>query len=150
MKNSVRFCLLSLFAIVTVSLSNAQNNYTLNPLTSFGSRGDGSIQPGDSIGVLTLDSAFNQRGLACDPITTNLVWVDTHSGSGGSSYVTGNVYVVDGLLGTPATPSTLLTNGINGGSYADTGAAIADDGVVFVCNQTPVSTNIIFKIYRWQ
>jgi hypothetical protein len=54
MKTFVRFliCLLFLF---TVCISNAQTTFTLNSLFNFGStatpyRGDGSIQPGDTLG----------------------------------------------------------------------------------------------------
>src|SRR5438046_5907374 len=140
----------SLCVLVTLSafLANAQNNYTLNPLITFGPHADGSIQPGDSVGVLTLDNAFNQRGLSCDPLTTNLVFVDTHSGSGGSTNVQGGIYVLD-TFGGAASPATLLTNTILGGNYADVAVAIADDGVVYVCNQVSVSTNNAFKIYRY-
>src|SRR5438105_4035559 len=99
MKTSLRTSLTAILLTLSVSLVNAQNNYTLNPLTSFGGNGDGSIRPGQSIGVLTLDADFNQRGLACDPLTTNLVLVDTHSGSAGSTNVLGNIYVVDGAAG---------------------------------------------------
>src|SRR5262249_54447798 len=42
------------------------------------------------------------------------------------------------------------TNGISGGSWFDIPVQIADDGVVFVCNQVNVSSNNAFKIYRYQ
>ena len=50
MKTSVRFCVFFIF-IAFVFSTTAQTTYTLNPLTSFGVRGDGSIQPGDAIGI---------------------------------------------------------------------------------------------------
>src|SRR5437016_4436149 len=134
MKNSPYSRLVSLFAILTIAVSAAHaNNFTLNPLIAFGSHGDGSIRTNDTIGALTIDANFNQRGLSCDPITGNLVLVDTHSGSGGGTNVNGGIYVLDGAFGSAATPATLSTNGILGGSYADVPVAIADDGVVFVC-----------------
>src|SRR5438874_13163407 len=138
MATHVRLSRLPLVPAEFLPIANAQNHYTLNSRTSFGGNGAGSVPPGDSIGLLTFDTGFNQRGIACYPLTTNLVIVDTHSGSGGSSVVTGNVYVVDGLFGTTATPSTLATNGISGGNYADVGAVIADDGVVYIANQVNV------------
>src|SRR5258706_408284 len=150
MKIFPRYSLLVLLAIA--SIAHAQNNYTLNPLITFGGHGDGSVRPGDSIGLLTLDNGFNQRGLACDPITTNLVFVDTHSGSGGGPSGSNGVYVIDGAFGGAASPATLSTNGMTGGSWIDVPVAIANDGVVFVCNQVNVSTNTTtpFKIYRYQ
>jgi len=94
MKNSVRFCLLSLLALLTFP-DNAQ---TITPsiFTSFGRR-DGSLRPpNDTIGVLTLDSLFKTRLHAIPH--TNLVLVDAHSGAGGVSGSNG-VYVIDGTTG---------------------------------------------------
>ena len=145
------------FSIILVFLVSAfatfgQNITTLDPLTSFGLHSDGSIQPNDTTWV---DTSFNQRGMAVDPVTGNLVYVDTRSGSGGSTNVQGAIYILDGTYGTnllDATglnPFTLATNGIQGGNYADAAAAVAADGVVFVCNQVNSSTAAPFTIYRW-
>ena len=96
-------------------------------------------------------NGFNMRGLTYDPVSGSLVYVDTHSGSGGSITLMPNagVYILDSTNGTVIT--TLNTNGIVGGAYTHVGAAVADDGVVYVCNQVPVSTNSStpFKMYRW-
>src|SRR6266550_9081383 len=84
----------------------AQTTWTLNPLTAFGTRGDGSIQPGDSIGTSPLTgnnilisapgvtnawqpgetvqdqrlmgstNGFNMRGLTYDSVSGNLIFVD--------------------------------------------------------------------------
>src|SRR6266542_2965363 len=92
----------------------AQTTWTLSPLTSFGTRGDGSIQPGDAMGTSPLTgfnvlvsaptvtnawfpteivqdqrptgstNGFNMRGLTYDPVSGNLIFCDTHLGSGGS------------------------------------------------------------------
>src|SRR5690349_6434782 len=113
MKTSVRLAVFSFFTAVIVS-ATAQTTYTLNPFPSFGNRGDGSIQPGDSIsfspytGFNVLISAptvsnawfagetvqdqrttgstngFNMRGLGWDPVSGNVIFIDTHLGSGGS------------------------------------------------------------------
>src|SRR5438552_1941689 len=149
MKSSNRASIIALLTIGTISIANA-NNLTLNPLTGFGANGDGSIRPGDSVGALTFDTGFNQRGLACDPITGNLVLVDANSGSGGGPSGSNGVYVITGDLGLSASPATLLTNGMVGGSYVDVPVGIADDGVVFICNQVNVSSNNAFKVYRYQ
>src|SRR5277367_4818705 len=120
--SSVRLaCLLGLSLIVP--LASGQTTFTLNPLPSFGTRGDGSIQPGDSIGTNPQNgnnvaisapggygiqpgdsvaapistNGFNMRGLTYDPVSGNLIFVDTHSGSGGSATLATNaaIYVLD-------------------------------------------------------
>ncbi len=156
-----------LLSFVLFSLSGtlqAQSNFTLNPLTTFGGNADGSIRPGDQpwvsapngVGTQPGDlpgatNGFNQRGISYDPVSRSLVYVDTHSGSGGSGTIVPNagIYILDSTNGTVIT--TLNTNGIAGGAYTHVGAVVADDGVVYVCNQVTVSTNIStpFRIYRW-
>ncbi|MGI8966474.1 MAG: hypothetical protein ACR2H1_10370, partial [Limisphaerales bacterium] len=110
MKHSLKYIWLAITAL-TLSIhfaAWAQTISTLTPLTSFGARGDGSIQPGDSIGtnpqsgnnvqisapggvgvqsgdLPASTNGFNMRGLSYDPISGNLVFVDTHSGSGGGA-----------------------------------------------------------------
>lgn len=159
MKISLR--LLALFPITVFSLvANAQSIYQLIPLDSFGTHSDGSIRPGDNppstLGSQALfDTGFNQRGVAYDPILTNLVVVDTHSGSGGSTDVRGGIYVLDATHGTNQldqfdTTFALNTNGVNGGSYADAGVVVADDGAVYVCNQVVNSGTQPLLIYRYE
>jgi hypothetical protein len=146
MKKTFCFLLTAFFASGFTFSVQAQSNYVLNPLTTFGS-GDGSIQPPSS--SPPVDAGFNQRGIAYDPISGNVVYVDTHSGSGGSAAInpSAGIYILDGATG--AVITTLNTNGISGGSYTHVGAAVANDGVVYVCNQVTVSSNAAFKIYRW-
>lgn len=138
----VRFCLAAI--LLGITTANAQTISTLAPLATFGTHGDGSRQPGDET---WLDSAFNQRGLAFDPVSKNLILVDTHTGTGGGSAVQGNIYVLDGANGTAVT--TLDKTGIAGGSYADAPAGVADDGTVYVANQVTISSNNPVIIYRW-
>src|SRR5262249_15661310 len=133
--------------------------YQLTPLNNFGTHSDGSIRPADnppsSLGSQGLfDTGFNQRGMAYDPVLSNLVIVDTHSGSGGSTDVRGGIYVLDATYGTnqlDTVDNTLVlnTNGINGGSYADSGVVVADDGAVYVCNQVVNSGTQPILIYRY-
>src|SRR5207253_6513378 len=115
-KTSLRLFLISLLTATTVSITNAQNTFTLNPLTTFGGNGDGSIRPGQSIGLSPLTgndirisgplgngiqpgdstaapistNGFNMRGLGYDPVSGNLVFVDTHTGSGGANFMPPN------------------------------------------------------------
>jgi hypothetical protein len=129
------------------STGRAQTIPTLNPLVTFGTAGTGRIEPPSVDPLLDGGGSNNQRGLSADPVTGKLVLVDTHTGGNGGSVIQGNIFVLDGTTG--ATISTLNTNGMGGGNYADSAAAIADDGVVYVCNQVNSSTNSPFRIYRW-
>ena len=151
MKMLLRSFLLSLVIFGVSSLASAQNNFTLTPLTTFGGYGDGSIYPDDTAYVTFQfnTNSYQQRGMACDPTTGNLVIVDPHSGQAGSTNMLGSIYVVDGNTG--AQLGTLSTNTITGGNLAASSAGIADDGVVYICNQVADSTNTPspFKLYRW-
>ncbi|HZV35859.1 MAG TPA: hypothetical protein VFB72_14885, partial [Verrucomicrobiae bacterium] len=163
-------------SLAIVAIANAQTTFTLDPLSSFGSRGDGSIQPGDTIGTnpqsgntinisaptangLTYGvqpgdlagatNGYNMRGIAYDPVSGNLVFVDTHEGQGGSATMVPNaaIYILDPNSGQII--GALNTNGIVGGSYTHIVAGVGDDGVVYVCNQVTSSSAAGFKIYSW-
>src|SRR5580765_6642709 len=103
--------LLTIFGLF--SIAKAQNNFSLNPSFLFGPHTDGSIRPGDSIGLSPINgndvqisaptvngisygiqpgdsptapvstNGFNMRGMAYDPVSSNLVFVDTHTGQNG-------------------------------------------------------------------
>src|SRR2546423_59779 len=187
---------LSTIALSTVFLAlisaQAANTFTLNALTSFGSRGDGSIQPGDSMGfspytgyevrvsapgvpsawyVNPTNSAlnetnvdvraagstngFNMRGLTWDAVSGNVILVDTHAGSGGgetNSRYSG-VYILDPssgqIKGALNLSGIVEPAGTGQGGYPFVCAGVADDGVVYVCDQTLASQTRGFKIYRW-
>ncbi len=107
------------------------------------------VQPGDSIAAPNSTNGFNMRGLSYDPVSGNLVFVDSHTGSGGASAVPPNaaIYVLDSSSGQII--GALNTNGITGGSLAAfVTAGVADDGVVYVANQVNRNSSN-FKIYRW-
>jgi hypothetical protein len=171
--------------LALVSNLDAQTTLTLNPLASFGPRGDGSIQPvaapgtSDSLGTSPLTSldvkisapgatsawnpnettidqrptgstnGFNMRGLTYDPVSGNLIFVDTHTGSGGSNSLSpfSAIYILDANTGSII--GALNTNGIASGSYTHVVPGVSDDGVVYVCNQTTGSSGTPLKIYRW-
>ena len=176
MKSFKTLLIAALGCRLAASLAVAQPaTFTLNPFPSFGSRGDGSIQPGDSIGVspvtgnnVTISApggfgiqpgdstaapvstnGFNMRGLTFDSVSGNLIFVDTHSGSGGSTTLATNsgIYVLDANAGTIL--GALNTAGIIGGTYTHVVPGVGDDGVVYVCDQTTASQTTAFKIYRW-
>jgi len=106
-----------------------------------------------------LDNAYNQRGMAFDPLSTNLVLVDTHTGQGASDHGVGHIYILSALTGANLDDGSggdfiLNTNGIPtiglNQAYPYAPAAVADDGVVYVCNQVNNSTTTPFMIYRWE
>ena len=101
--------------------ARAQTSTMLSPLTTFGNAGDGTIQPGATDPYPPMDTGSNQRGIAYDPVSGNVVLVDTHSGGGGG-FLAGAIYILDGTYGTNIT--TLNTNGMvyAGSGYADAAA----------------------------
>jgi hypothetical protein len=190
MKTLLRSVYLTLFVILFGSAANAANTLALNPYFTFGVRGDGSIQPGDSLGTspmtgyqvlisapntpaawyinptnsalneTNLDvratgstNGFNMRGITYDPTSGNVLLVDTHLGSAGSVGGGGTnspfcaIYVLDATNGTII--GALNTNGIFQGPYTHVTVGAADDGVIYVCNQTTASQTTPLKIYRY-
>src|SRR5215831_9031312 len=172
------------FLFVAAFCTQAATTFTLNPMFTFGSdaspvRGDGSIQPCDTMGIspatglpviisgptlncfwnpgeATYDvrpsgstNGFNMRGITYDAVSGNVIFCDTHSGSGGQStnFPWSALYVLDGDTGD--IKAVLNTNGITGGSYTFVVPGASDDGVIYVCNQTTSTKDNAFKIYRW-
>src|SRR5512133_670363 len=149
---------LIIVGLSVTTIGSAQTSYSLTPLTSFGNRGDGSIQPGDSIGTSPLTgndavigapggfgiqpgdlaytsptgptNGYNIRGITWDAVTGKLVLVDTHLGQAGGATLASNaaIYVLDPDSGQII--GALNTNGIAGGSYTHVVAGVADDGVL--------------------
>lgn len=148
MKRILSTALSALIAAGTFPSARAQTSTMLSPLTTFGNSGDGTIQPGATDPYPPLDTGNNQRGMAYDPVSGNVVLVDTHSGGGGG-FLAGAIYILDGTYGTNIT--TLNTNGMvyAGSGYADAAAGVADDGVIYVADQVNNSATTAFIIYRW-
>src|ERR1051325_7951755 len=94
-------------------------------------------------------NGFNMRGIGYDPVSGNVLLVDTHSGSGGSNTMSpfSGIYVINSTNGQII--AGLNTNGIAVGSYVMVPVGVADDGVVYIANQTTASFNNPLKIYRW-
>ena len=178
---------LSLLTLALAPFANGATTFTLNGLNTFGTRGDGSIQPvagpgpSDSIGFSpytgyqvrisapgatnawfpgesTQDAratgstnGFNMRGIACDPVSGNVILVDTHLGAAGS-VGGGNVSPYCGIYVLDPNSGQIiggLSTNMFGGTYTHVPVGVADDGVVYVANQTTASQNNPFKIYRW-
>jgi hypothetical protein len=173
MKMLNRWYLYSVLVSLVSLITQAQTTFTLNPLTSFGPNNDGSIRPGQSIGTSPVTgnevdisgpggygiqpgdgrgstNGFDMRGLAADPITGNLVFVDTHTGSGGASFPTNNsgIYILNRDSGQIV--GALNTNQMTGGSLGPfITAGVADDGVVYIANQINAGSGGAVKIYRF-
>jgi len=228
MKTFLRYFTLILLTTLFLQLSYAASTFTLNPLYTFGPNSDGSIKPGQSIGISPITgndvqisapattfnsntvyygvqpgdptgqnttnavtnivasttnitititnypnatNGFNMRGLAYDPITSNLIFVDTHAGSGGNGSVSQTnlvitasstnvtstnfsiifsnaaIYVLNqsGTIVGALNTSTIIPNG-GIGSFVVAGAA--DDGVVYIANQNNKAGGSL-RIYRY-
>jgi len=196
----------TLIAILFGAAAQAASTYTLNPLNTFtgvNGVGDGSIKPGQSLGISPLTgnevdisapnvdltggvtnianpngygfgaqpndrtnapnstAGFNMRGLAYDPVTTHLIFVDTHTGSGGSQTNPPNaaIYILDsttGLIIDTLTPDIVTLNAAGvtndgGGIGVFCAVGVNDDGVIYACSQVNQNTanTTHFKIWRW-
>lgn len=144
MKNSLRIIVLTAFAVLFLTAAPAQT-LVMQPLTTFGTNGDGSLRPGDAT-FLTSASQF-QRGLAYNPATGHLLVVDRSPSSGANNAV----YILDGNTG--ATLGQLDNNStLAGGNSAFTLnlVGVADDGAIYVANLTSGTTTAPqVRLYRW-
>lgn len=137
--------------LITICLSlsalslRAQSIYSFTPLNGFGTTGNGEILADGSVPFLTSSAAI-QRGMAYNPATGNLIFVD-RGVAGQSADVSGGIYVLNGTTG--AVISTLNTNGIQGGSFAHYATGVGDDGAVYVANVVANTNAGAFKVYRW-
>lgn len=145
MKNSFRLIALAV-SVAFFSIAAQAQVLVMQPLTTFGTNGDGSLRPGDAP-FLTPTNQL-QRGMAYNPTTGHLLVVDRST----SSSVNNDVYILDGNTG--ATLGT-LNNGstLAGGNAAFTLnlVGVADDGAIYVANLTSsTATNFPqFRLYRW-
>ncbi len=143
-----KFLVLALFSLGLVA--QAASVKVLDPLTTFGPYGDGSLPPPQSspyppVSVGTATTGY-QRGYAYDPTTGTTVLVDPNTGSTANANFAGGIYVIDGVTGQVV--STLSTNGIFGGTYSASALGVGDDGVVYLCNQINNNSQT-FLIYSW-
>lgn len=125
---------LALCAVATTAISaHAQ----LAPLTTFGT--NGWLAPG-AIPQLTADN--NQRGMAVNPTTGNLILPSRSSALGNNAYVlSGTTGAVNGTLTPPV-------GGYSSGTFVVNGAGAGSDGSVYVANLVTAGTEL-FKVYSW-
>lgn len=101
-----------------------------------------SLAPGDRP-YLTVDSVnYKEYGLGFNPATSNLLVVSFYNG------VAPYVAVLDALTG--ADKTNLNTAALTGsGKSMLHKIGVADDGVVYGCNETHVSVSTPAVVYRW-
>ena len=145
-----------------VDISAPQADLTGNLTNSANTNGFGfGWQPGDLNASPQSTLGFNMRGLAYDPVTTHLIFVDTHTGQNGSQTNVPNaaIYILDSNTGkiidtlTPSVTNLNTAGVINdgGGIGVFCAVGVGDDGVVYACSQVNQNTAMTthFKIWRW-
>jgi hypothetical protein len=144
--------------VASVSIGIADDNYTLAL--------NWSKQAGSSVGGVnylssgTATSTPNERGFGYDPTTTPPHLIVAQKEGGTAAYqmkvvdaVTGNYLYDLSTSGVNASPGSEVA-GANALGLVD--AAVADDGAVFACNETPNASggsngvpSKMFQVYRW-
>jgi hypothetical protein len=130
----------TLVHVTVVALCAAHSNaqVTLTPVTGFGA--NGWLAPGSTP---YLGTANNERGLAYNPVTGNLVLVSRTGGN--------NVRILNGATG--ADLGGLDLTGVSGGTFAVNMTGVADDGSIYVANlaifNATTNPTPLFKVYRW-
>lgn len=134
-------------AVVSATASLAYGSVpSIGPLASFGVGGwrapgvslTGDVVPGPYPYLATLN---NERGLAYNPVTGNLILV---SRSGGN-----NIRILDGLTGVDKGALNLGTGIVTGGTFPINMVGVADDGAIYVANLQANVTTGAFRIYKW-
>jgi len=126
------------FASAAVFSGTGIAGVNMQALTTFGG-GDGWLSPAE-YSILDNTPADTTRGIACNPVTGNLLVLTRDGGL--------SIRILDGATGTQT--GTMSVTGISGGTFTGNHIAVADDGVIYACNlASPVSSANPFKIYRW-
>ena len=108
----------------------------LSALTTFGS--NGWLAPGSTA---YLGTSNNERGLAYNPSTKNLVLVSRASVSGTSN----NIVILNGTTGSVV--KLMNADGISGGTFTINMAGVSGDGKICVGNLA--TGGGAFKVYSW-
>jgi hypothetical protein len=133
---------------------------TLQPMTTFGPNGDGSLRPDQadaSSSVIDFTSSGSaQRGMAYNPTTGHILFVSR------TNYVSPNdvhIYVLDGATGTNILDGNnnplmldITSSFATGGnaSFPYNLISISDDGSIYACNLSSATTPPQFRLYRWE
>ncbi len=124
---------------------------TLQPLTTFGSHGDGSVRPGDLTPDLSATGQL-QRGMAYNATTGHLLVVD-RSTNGGINYA---VNIIDGNTGThlgalDTSSGDILSTGGNT-AFIFNLVGVAEDGSIYAGNLSSATSSTTipqYRLYRW-
>jgi hypothetical protein len=135
MKNRALF---SLGISVLLGAFSAQAQFSITPLSGFGTTGAGWLAPNtvDGSTYTYLTTGTTERGLAVGDGDLFLV-----SRNGGN-----NVRILNPLTG--ADIGSLNTSGMSGGTFAENMVAVGGDGTVYVGNLTTSATTP-FTVYAW-
>ena len=149
--NSVQATNVGVYTVITTNLyGKATNSVSLSTVLPNGASAVTtnlwSLAPGSRTYLTTGDT---QRGLAFDPILTNLVLV--------SRSTTNGVHLLTAATGADAGEmdlSYMQTRSPIPGTYPINACGVADDGAVYVCNllasdNYPTGSADYFAIYRW-
>src|SRR5262245_24893646 len=124
----------------------------MQPRTTFGPNGDGSVRPYDVPCLTSTNQGSTtqlQRGMAYNPTTGHLLVVDRSTAY--STPTTCDVHVLDGETG--AYIGKLDNNSTFGGgspNFVLNLIGVADDGAIYVANLTTSTTSAPeTRIYRW-
>src|SRR5258705_3247116 len=144
MKNQTRIIQVIIFALLLAFASQAQV-VLLQPLTTFGPNGDGSLRPNDVPGLVSTNQL--ERGLAYNPTTGHLLVVDRSTYSG----VNNDVHIIDGNTGAYIGTLTGIVPLAGGTSnFVQNLIGVADDGAIYVANLTSGATGPPqTRLYRW-
>ena len=141
----------TLIAAGLTSVAGAQSIVGLASFGVGGWRAPNAVQAGDALGTETagvynfLQTVNNERGMAYNPITGNLILVSRSGLTGGAT----NIRVLSGSTATDL--SGLSTTGIGGGAFVQNMVGVGTDGRIYVGN---LSTNTQsggspFRLYRY-
>ena len=151
---AIRFCAIAAAIAIVILVTMSSHAATMSALATFGN-GDGFRAPneivvGDTVGTDTitpgsydyLKTAGNERGLAYNPVTGNLILVSRSTAGNGIRVLNGSTGADSGFQGQGV-------GVISGGTFTTNMVGIAADGAIYVGNlQTNVTTGA-FKVYRW-
>ncbi len=130
LRTSSMLCAVAALLTATDALAQA----TLTPLPGFGT--GGWIAPGT---YPFLGTANNERGLAYNPTTGNLLLVSRTAPT--------SIQVLSGVTGANlATPFDMT--GITGGTFVVSMIDVGDDGAIYVANLATTAA-LPFKVYAW-
>jgi hypothetical protein len=119
--------------------TSASAQFSMSPLTTFSPNSDGWFAPGEG-GYGFLGTVNNERGMAYDPINSELILVSRNGGV--------NIRRLDAATGVDV--GALNNTGISGGTFAVNKVAVGADGKIYVNNLAgAMSASAPFKVYSY-